>query len=60
MASRFSFYSFPGNEVLISTITFFHINNLYIMLLISVIVFSLLKCHNCWYQEFIFYYFWYQ
>jgi len=29
MASRFSFYSFPGYEVLISTITYFDINNLY-------------------------------
>jgi len=27
MASRFSFYSFPGYELLISTITFFDINN---------------------------------
>jgi len=45
MASRFSFYSFPGYE-----------------LLISVIVFSLVKCHhrlpfktNFWYQELISY-----
>jgi len=30
MASRFSFYSFPGYELLISTITFFDINNLII------------------------------
>jgi len=28
MASRFSFYSFPGYEFLISTITFFDIKNL--------------------------------
>jgi len=27
MASRFGFYSFPGYEFLISTITFFDINN---------------------------------
>jgi len=30
MASRFSFYSFPGYEFLISKITFFDINNLII------------------------------
>jgi len=36
MASRFSFYSFPGYEFLISTILF----------LISVTVFSLVKFHH--------------
>jgi len=41
MASHFSFYSFSEYEFLISTITFFDINNSNL---------DIKKC-NCWYQD---------
>ncbi len=71
MASRFDFYSFSGYEFLISGILFplvtmlisrisiYIIKNILIsrIFFLSVIIFSLVKCHrlpfkiNCWYQK---------
>jgi len=48
MASRFSFYSFPGYELLISTMPFFDINN-YIFWY-QQIHFWYQKC-NSWYKK---------
>jgi len=59
MASRFSFYSFPGYEFLNSTITFFDINNLIADICNCIFTselspFKINYWYYCWYN------FWYQ
>jgi len=55
MASRFSFYSFPGYEFLISTITFFDINNLIADICNCIFNYRLSFKIHFWYQQLIFY-----